>query len=67
MKVRNGVLVFGDGDNIVMKGRLSMPIKEYNPTSPGRRGMTAVTNDGLAPNKPQKSLTKDIFPIWWEK
>ncbi len=37
-----------------------MPIKEYNPTSPGRRGMTAVTNEGLSPNKPEKSLTKTI-------
>ena len=39
-----------------------MPIKEYNPTSPGRRGMTAVTNEGLAPNKPQKSLTRTFSP-----
>ena len=37
-----------------------MPIKVYKPTSPGRRGMTAVINDGLAPNKPEKSLTKTI-------
>lgn len=34
-----------------------MPIKEYNPTSPGRRGMSAVTNEGLSANKPEKSLT----------
>ena len=39
-----------------------MPIKEYNPTSPGRRGMSAVTNEGLSPNKPEKSLTKTISP-----
>jgi len=37
-----------------------MPIKEYNPTSPGRRGMTAVINVGLSPNKPEKSLTRTI-------
>ncbi len=37
-----------------------MPIKEYNPTSPGRRGMSAVINKGLSPNKPEKSLTKTI-------
>lgn len=37
-----------------------MPIKIYKPTSPGRRGMTAVVNEGLAPNKPEKSLTKTI-------
>lgn len=35
-----------------------MAIKEYNPTSPGRRGMTAVVNEGLSPNKPEKSLTR---------
>ena len=39
-----------------------MPIKEYRPTSPGRRGMTAVINKGLAPNKPEKRLTKTISP-----
>lgn len=37
-----------------------MPIKEYNPTSPGRRGMSAVTNDGLSRKKPEKSLTSFI-------
>lgn len=37
-----------------------MPIKEYNPTSPGRRGMTAVINVGLSPNNPEKSLTRTI-------
>ncbi len=39
-----------------------MPIKDYNPTSPGRRGMSAVVEKGLAPNKPEKSLTKTISP-----
>ena len=39
-----------------------MPIKEYKPTSPGRRGMSAVINEGLSPNKPLKSLTKTISP-----
>ena len=33
-----------------------MGVKKYNPTSPGRRGMSAVTNEGLSPNKPEKSL-----------
>jgi len=37
-----------------------MPIKEYNPTSPGRRGMSAVTNEGLSRKKPEKSLTAYI-------
>ena len=39
-----------------------MAIKDYNPTSPGRRGMSAVINKGLSPNKPEKSLTKTISP-----
>ncbi len=39
-----------------------MPIKEYKPTSPGRRGMSAVTNEGLSPNKPVRGLTKTISP-----
>jgi large subunit ribosomal protein L2 len=34
-----------------------MPIKEYNPTSPGRRGMSAVTNEELSKKKPEKRLT----------
>ncbi len=33
-----------------------MGIKKYNPTSPGRRGMSAVTNEGLSSNKPEKRL-----------
>ena len=35
-----------------------MAIKEYKPTSPGRRGMTAVVNEGLSQNKPEKSLIR---------
>jgi len=34
-----------------------MPIKEYNPTSPGRRGMSAVTGEGLSRKRPEKALT----------
>lgn len=37
-----------------------MPIKEFNPTSPGRRGMSAVTDEGLSRKKPEKSLTSFI-------
>ena len=33
-----------------------MAIKDFNPTSPGRRGMSSTINEGLAPNKPEKSL-----------
>jgi large subunit ribosomal protein L2 len=33
-----------------------MPIRRYKPTSPGRRGMTVVTNDDITRNKPEKSL-----------
>ena len=38
-----------------------MPIKEYNPTSPGRRGMSGVVNEGLSPKRPEKNLTT-YFP-----
>lgn len=34
-----------------------MPIKDFNPTSPGRRGMSAVTNEELSKKKPEKRLT----------
>ncbi len=37
-----------------------MPIKDYNPTSPGRRGMSAVTNEELSRKKPEKNLTSYI-------
>ncbi len=37
-----------------------MPIKKYKPTSPGRRGMSSVTNEGLSPNNPEKSLMKPL-------
>lgn len=34
-----------------------MPLKEFNPTSPGRRFMTALTFDDLTKKRPEKSLT----------
>lgn len=34
-----------------------MPIKQYNPTTPGRRGMTSQDFDGITTKKPLKSLT----------
>ncbi|MFO0774133.1 MAG: 50S ribosomal protein L2 [Nitrospiraceae bacterium] len=34
-----------------------MGLKNYQPTSAGRRGMSAVTNEGLAKKRPEKSLT----------
>ena len=34
-----------------------MALKSYRPTSPGRRGMTAVTTEELTRKKPEKSLT----------
>lgn len=37
-----------------------MPIKDFNPTSPGRRGMSIVSKEGLGPNKPEKSLLKSF-------
>ncbi|HEX9741548.1 MAG TPA: 50S ribosomal protein L2 [Nitrospiraceae bacterium] len=35
-----------------------MGLKIYRPTSPGRRGMTAVTTDELSKKRPEKSLTE---------
>ncbi|TAJ07740.1 MAG: 50S ribosomal protein L2 [Nitrospirae bacterium] len=35
-----------------------MGLKQYRPTSPGRRGMTAVTGEGLSKKKSEKGLTK---------
>ncbi len=37
-----------------------MPIKDFNPTSPGRRGMSITTNEGLSPNSPEKSLVVSL-------
>ncbi|MBM4125140.1 MAG: 50S ribosomal protein L2 [Nitrospira sp.] len=35
-----------------------MGLKQFKPTSPGRRAMTAVTGENLTKKKPEKSLTK---------
>lgn len=35
-----------------------MGLKAYRPTTPGRRGMTAVTAEELAKKRPEKALTK---------
>ena len=37
-----------------------MAIKTYKPTTPGRRGMSVVSNDHLTKKKPEKSLLEDI-------
>ena len=34
-----------------------MGLKSYRPTSPGRRGMTAVVTEELTDKRPEKSLT----------
>ena len=34
-----------------------MPIKKFRPITNGRRGMSALTNEGLTKKKPEKSLT----------
>ncbi|MEG2638312.1 MAG: 50S ribosomal protein L2, partial [Clostridiales bacterium] len=34
-----------------------MGIKKYNPTSPGRRGMTVSTFEEITKTEPEKSLT----------
>ncbi len=35
-----------------------MGMREYNPTSPGRRGMSVLTGEDLNKKRPEKSLTK---------
>jgi len=35
-----------------------MGLKSYEPTSPGRRGMTILTGEGLSKKKPERSLTE---------
>lgn len=35
-----------------------MPIKQYKPTSPGRRGMSVIVFDEITRGKPEKSLLK---------
>jgi len=35
-----------------------MPVKPYRPTSPGRRGMTAIVGEKLSSERPEKKLTK---------
>lgn len=37
-----------------------MAIKNYKPTTPGRRGMSVVSYDHLTKKKPEKSLLEDI-------
>ncbi len=37
-----------------------MPIRQYRPTSPGRRGMSTNTNDEVTRSKPERSLLAKI-------
>jgi large subunit ribosomal protein L2 len=37
-----------------------MPIKQYNPTSPGRRFMTTLTFDEITRDRPEKALTEPL-------
>ena len=37
-----------------------MAIKAYKPTTPGRRGMTALKNEELTTNKPERSLLEPL-------
>lgn len=39
-----------------------MAIQKYKPTSPGRRGMTVLTNERLTKKRPEKSLT-EFHPV----
>jgi len=34
-----------------------MPIRQYRPTSPGRRGMSVSTFEEITKTRPEKSLT----------
>ena len=45
-----------------------MAIKNYKPTTPGRRGMSTLSNEEITTNKPEKSLLevknkKDSFEV----
>lgn len=37
-----------------------MPVKQYKPTSPGRRGMSGFTFDEITKKKPEKSLLRPL-------
>lgn len=37
-----------------------MAVKQYKPTTPGRRGMSTLTNDEITKSKPEKRLRKRI-------
>ena len=37
-----------------------MPVKVYNPTSPGRRDMSVSTFDEVTRTKPERSLTTKL-------
>jgi large subunit ribosomal protein L2 len=37
-----------------------MPVKQFNPTSPGRRGMSGYTFEEITKKKPEKSLTTPL-------
>lgn len=46
-------------DNLQQRERVGkMGLKQYRPTSPGRRAMMVLTNEDLTDKKPEKSLTK---------
>lgn len=37
-----------------------MPIKKYKPTTPGRRGMSTLTNEEITKHTPERSLTAPL-------
>ena len=43
--------------NRTVRGRVAMPIKQFKPTSPGRRGASGYTFAEITKTKPEKSLT----------
>ena len=53
-----------------------MPIRKYNPTSPGIRGKTSLTFDEITTNEPHRPLTENLHrsggrnnqgevTVWW--
>src|SRR4030095_13285445 len=48
----------GREDDRVLRPGIVMALKKYNPTSPGRRFMTALTFDEITRSTPEKGLTE---------
>ena len=49
-----------EDDRVLRPGIGNMALKKFNPTSPGRRFMTALTFDEITKSTPEKSLTEPL-------